>query len=76
MCGYNPYQFDEALEHLDSCGSYWGTRPEDCCGAILVELVVVLSWDNTTYNNHDILTTELLELCEDLWNEGEVTCCE
>ena len=47
---------------------------EDGDGAALVELIVVLCWDNTTNNNYDILATELTELLDNLRNECKVTC--
>ena len=64
------------LHNLDSCSSHWSTRAEDSCSTVLIELVVVLSRDNTTHNNYDILSTELLELSDDLRNECEVTSSE
>lgn len=66
----------EDIQNLNRCRSYWSTRAEDSRSTILVELVVVLSWDNTTHNNYDILTTELLKLCNNLRYKGKVTCCE
>ena len=64
------------IEHLDSCSCNGSTRAEDCRSTLLIQLIVVLCGDNTTYYNYDILAAQLRELCDDLGKEGEVNRCK
>lgn len=66
----------EELKHLDSALGNTGTGAEDGSHAGFVEEVVVLGGDHTTGSNEDILTAELLELFDNLGNEGLMTGCE
>ena len=50
-----------------------GTGTEDGSDTSLVEEVVVLGGDDTTGNDHDVLTTKFLQLLDELRNEGLVT---
>lgn len=53
-----------------------GAGTEDGGNTGFVEEVVVLRGDDTTGGDHDIRTTEFLELLDDLRDEGLVTCRE
>ena len=60
--------------HFSGVGNR-GAGAEDGGNAGFVEEVVVLArGDDTTGSNHDIRTTEFLELLDDLRDEGLVTC--
>ena len=61
--------------HFSGVGN-WCARTEDGGNAGFVEEVIVLRGDDTTGGNHDIRTTEFLELLDDLRDEGLVTCRE
>ena len=55
---------------------YRGAGAEDGGNAGFVKEVIVLRGDDTTGGDHDIRTTEFLELLDDLRDEGLVTCRE
>ena len=59
--------------HLGGMGNR-GAGAEDSGYTCLVEEVIVLCRNDTTGGNHDIRATELLELLDNLRDEGLVTC--
>lgn len=53
--------------------SHRGTRTEDCGNTCFVEEVIILCRDDTTGNDHDVLTSELLQLLKKLRDKSLVT---
>ena len=66
----------EQLHNYFRAISNRSTRTKDSGNAGFVEEVIVLRGDDTTGGDHDIRTTEFLELLDDLLDEGLVTCRE
>ena len=64
------------LHHLNGSLRYGSARTEDSSDASLVEEVLVLGRNYTTSNNHNILTSKLFQLFDQLRDEGLVTCSE
>ena len=64
---------EQNLHHLDSGLCNAGTWAEDGSYTSLVEEVVVLSGNDTTGNDHDVLTTQFLQLLNELRDERLVT---
>ena len=63
----------EQFHHSGCSVSYAGTRTKDSCYTCLVQEIIVLCRDNTTRSNHDVLTTQFLEFCNNLRNQSLVT---
>ena len=68
--------FVENLHNLTASLGNGGARTEDGGNTCFVEEVVVLCWDDTTSDDEDVFTAELLQLFNHLWHEGLVTCGE
>ena len=66
----------EEFHHLDGALGNWCTGAEDGGYAGIEEALVVLRRDNSTGDDHDVLTTEFLELFDELRKEGLVACGE
>ena len=62
------------LHHLDSSLGHRGARTKDSGYASLVEEVVVLGRNDTACNHHNILTTKLFQLFNQLRDERLMTC--
>ena len=61
------------VQNTDSSIGNRSTGAKDSSGTVLIELLVVLGGDYTTNNNHDILTAEFSQLCDDLGHQSQVT---
>ena len=64
---------EQNLHHLDSGLRNGSTGTEDGSDASLIEEVVVLGGNDTTSNDHNVLTTKLFQLFNQLRNERLVT---
>ena len=60
----------EDFHHLNSRLADWCTWSEDGSHTCFVEEVVVLGWDDTSCGDEDVLTSQFLEFCYHLRDEG------
>ena len=67
---------EQDLHHLDGGLGNAGARTEDGGDAGLIEEVVILGGDDTAGDDHDVLTTKLLQLFDELRDERLVTSGE
>ena len=68
--------FEQDLHHFDGGLCDAGAGAEDGGDACLVEEVVVLGGNDTASDDHDVLTTKLLQLFDELRDERLVTSGE
>ena len=67
---------NQQFQHLDGRVADDCARTEDGHSAGIVEELVVLRGNHASHGDHDVGTTQLLELGDDLRHEGLVTCSQ